>query len=266
MRPIFTIFILIFIIPKAISQGNIDGFYLSENKLSVTVGGGYENSNDYLAGTEEVGLSRNAYYLSLFAAYGLRDDLDINVSIPYIESGDNKNLQDLYVGIKYKIKQYNFSDGSLELSSAVGLSTPLSDYEIGDLNDIGQQATIIETRAMAHYKDNSGWFATVQSGFSFKQKETPNSLPVALKLGKATSSWYYDVFYDYQHSFGGIDYLGTPGPQNFREFSVDYHKVGGTLYRTVREDFGVFVSYSYILEGRNIFTGPTYSAGITYTL
>ncbi|HBY68723.1 MAG TPA: hypothetical protein DEG69_13815, partial [Flavobacteriaceae bacterium] len=66
----------------------------------------------------------------------------------------------------------------------------------------------------------------------------------------------------YQHSFGGIDYLETPPPQNFRRFGVDYHKIGGTGYRSFTNNFGAYVSVSYVLGGRNIFQGPGYGIGL----
>ncbi|MFT4848533.1 MAG: hypothetical protein ACI83B_001064 [Sediminicola sp.] len=76
--------------------------------------------------------------------------------------------------------------------------------------------------------------------------------------------WYYDVYYGYQYSFGGIDYLGTPAPQDFREFGSDYHKVGGTLYRAFKGNWGAYLSLSYLLSGRNTFLGPVYGVGLVY--
>jgi len=58
-------------------------------------------------------------------------------------------------------------------------------------------------------KKQSGWFLNLQSGFSFKFKEVPNSFPVTFKKGKASTKNYFDFWYDFQHSFGGIDYLET---------------------------------------------------------
>jgi hypothetical protein len=115
-----------------------------------------------------------------------------------------------------------------------------------------------------HYQWNSGWFATAQSGYSLKLDPTPNSVPLTVKAGKATAKWYYDAYYDFQHSFGGIDYLGTPPPQDFRAFGVDFQKVGGTVYRSFSDTLGVYVSLSYLFDGRNIFKGPGYGLGLVY--
>lgn len=266
MKVLTALIISLFIFSNSYSQGKIDGFYKGKSNATVVLGFGFEDPKSYFAGTEKIDLSRSLYSISLFAAYGITDNLDVNASLPYLSSNKESNLQDVSLMLKYRFFQTTSESGNLEFSLGAGFSTPVSDYKVGGLNDIGQQATIIETRAMAHYKWNSGWFATLQSGFSFKFEETPNSIPVTFKTGKAAGNWYYDVYYDYQHSFGGIDYLGTPRPQNFKELGVDYHKAGGTLYRTFSENFGAALNLSYILGGRNTFQGPAYGLSIVYNL
>lgn len=266
MKTLAVLIVSLFIFQHSFSQGKIDGFYKGKGKGSVVLGIGFEDSKNYFAGTEKIGLSRDLYYINLYGAYGITDHLDVNVSLPYLSSDDESDFQDISIMVKYRFFQTTSETGNLEFSLGAGLSTPVSDYNVGGLNDIGQQATVIETRAMAYYKWHSGWFATLQSGFSFKFEETPNSIPVTLKAGKAAAKWYYDVFYDYQHAFGGIDYRGTPPPQNFSELGVDYHKVGGTVYRSFSESFGAALNLSYLLGGRNTFQGPVYGVSIVYNL
>jgi hypothetical protein len=258
----FSILFLILFSLQTIAQGKVDGFYKGDGNLNTVLGFGFEDSKKYLAGDNKLNLERDTYYTSIFAAYGITDNLDLNFSLPYIINDNNKNLQDVSFYLKYRFKRA--SKGNVEFSVVGGLSTPISDYKIGGLNDIGQQATIIETRGLVHYICNNGWFGTLQSGFSFKLEEVPNSLPATLKLGRATSNWYYDVYYDYQHSFGGIDYRGTPAPQNFREFGVDFHKIGGTLFKPFSPSFGSYISVAYTFEGRNTFVGASYGFGLSY--
>ncbi|SRX54698.1 transporter [Aequorivita sp. CIP111184] len=266
MKILVSLTFSLFIFSNSFSQGKIDGFYKGRGKGSVVLGVGFEDPKSYFVGTERIDLGRNLYYINLYATYGITDNLDINTSLPYLRSDNESDFQDISVMLKYRFFQSASENGNLEFSLGTGLSTPISNYNIGGLNDIGQQATIIETRAVAHYKWNSGWFATLQSGFSFKFEETPNSLPITFKTGKALSVWYYDVFYDYQYSFGGIDYRGTPRPQNFSALGVDYHKVGGTLYRSFSKNFGSALNLSYIFGGRNTFQGFAYGLSIVYNL
>jgi hypothetical protein len=247
------------------AQGRIDGFYKGKNNGAVVLGLGFEDGQKYLAGvTGKLDLTRSVSYANLFGAYGITDNFDVNISVPYIVSDDNADFQDISIYLKYRLFQFQGDTGRLEIGAAAGFSTNLTNYALGGLNDIGQQATILEARAMFHYQWNSGWFATVQSGYSFKLEPTPNSFPLTVKAGKATAKWYYDVYYDFQHSFGGIDYRATPRPQDFRAFGVDFQKVGGTVYRTLSDSFGIYASLSYVLDGRNIFLGPGYGLGLVY--
>ncbi len=264
MQKLYLSIIFFLTLTAAFSQGKIDGFYKTQHTGSVVLGVGFEDPKKYLAGNDKLDLSRSLYYVNLYSDYGITDNLNVAASLPFLSSNKESNFQDVSFMLKYKAFQTNFENGSLELSFAAGFSTPVTNYQLGGLNDIGQQATIFETRAMAHYKFNSGWFATLQSGYSIKLQETPNSIPATLKIGKATTNLYFDLYYDYQHSFGGIDYLGTSKPQNFKEFGVDFHKIGGSVYKPISEKFGAYVALSYIVGGRNTFVGAAYGTGIVY--
>ena len=246
------------------AQGRIDGFYKSKQQGSVVLGIGFEDSKSYFAGTDKLDLGRSLYYASIFTAYGITENLDVNVSIPYLVSDDNANFQDISAFLKYRFFQWKTTTGKIEFSTGIGFSTNLTNYDLGGLNDIGQRATIIDARGMVHYGFDSGWFVTLQSGYSFKTGTTPNSIPATLKFGKATAKWYYDLYYDFQHSFGGIDYLGTPRPQDFSAFGVDFHKVGGTVYTSFSKKLGAYISLSYVVDGRNVFQGPGYGIGLVY--
>lgn len=201
--------ISILFLVQGFAQGRIDGFYKGQGAGSAVLGFGYEDSKKYYAGDMKLDLGRTVVYGSIFVDYGITQDLDASVSLPYIASDDNSDFQDMALWLKYRLFDQALSSGNLEFSVAGGFSTPVSDYELGGLNDIGQQATIIDLRGMVHYKINSGWFVTLQSGYSFKLEETPNSIPVTLKAGHAGSNWYYDLFYDYQHS---LEELTTEAP------------------------------------------------------
>ncbi len=264
MKKAILICCILFFVSEGFSQGKIDGFYRGEGNATAVLGLGFEDGKEYFAGTEKTGLTRSLYYGALYGAYGITKNFDVSLSLPYIMSNKNNDFQDIQLFAKYKVLEKDLEKGSFQISVATGFSTPVGNYTIGGLNDIGQQATILDGRVVVHYNLKTGWFATLQSGFSFKFDEVPNSVPVILKLGKTTAKWYYDFYYDYQHSFGGIDYRGTPSPQNFKEFGVDYHKIGGTVYRPISKNFGAYISLSYLLGVRNSFQGPGYGAGLVY--
>ncbi len=258
------LFLFLFSITTGYTQGKIDGFYKGAGNGTAVLGLGYEDTPNYFIGTERSDIERSLYYTSLFGAYGITERLNINISLPFFMIDDIFQAQDVSLYMKYLPFAQQFEKSKLELSVALGFSTPASDYEIGRVNDIGQQATFVEPRVMVHYQSNFGWFMTLQSGYAFKFEEVPDSMPVTFKAGKALSNWYYDVWYDYQSSFGGIDYRGTPRPQNFRELGVDYHKAGATVFRPIHPNFGVYASFSYLITGRNVFQGSGYGIGLVY--
>ncbi len=262
-------FLLLFLVVQSsfsLAQGKLDGFYRGKQNGTVVLGLGFEEGKKYLAGdiTGKLDITRSVFYSSLFGAYGITDDLDVNVTIPYIVSDDNADFQDIAIYLKYRIASVDTENSSFQFSVAGGFSTNLTDYDLGGLNDIGQQATVIDTRGIVHFQTNEGWFATLQSGYSFRSDPTPSSIPATFKAGRALAKWYYDVYFDYQHAFGGIDYRSTPPPQDFREFGVDFQKVGGTVYRSLGSSFGLYASLSYVYDGRNIFKGPGYGVGLVY--
>ncbi len=264
MKKIVAILFLFLSICEGFTQGKIDGFYRGSGNASTSLGLGYEDTPNYFVGTEKSDIGRTLFFGSAFVAYGITPDFDINTSLPFFVSNDKLRVQDITLFLKYRFYTFEFENSRLEISSGLGFSSPLSDYETGGLNDIGQRATILETRGMFHYHCNTGWFLTLQSGYSFKFEEVPNSFPLTFKAGRAMSKWYYDVWYDYQNSSGGIDYRGTPPPQNFKEIGVDYHKAGGTIYRPLGQDFGIYASFSYTISGRNVFQGAGYGIGLVY--
>lgn len=246
------------------SQGQIDGFYKQQHEGTLVLGAGFEDTKNYYVGSQRTDISRSLYYGNIFAAYGILENLNAQVAIPFLSSNDNTNFQDISVFIKYRFGKVVFEKSVLEFSAAAGFSTPLTNYDVGGLNDIGQQATTLQSRLMLHYQVDSGWFGTLQSGYNYKFDEVPNAFPLTLKVGKAAADYYYDIYYDYQNSENGIDYLGTPRPQNFKEFEVDFHKVGGTFFKPFNPNWGMYVSLGYVVSGRNVFQGPSYGLGLVY--
>lgn len=267
MSRFFTYWIpIVLFIPTTIisAQGSVDGFYRGKGNTTLVLGVGFEDTKHYFAGRDRTGFGRNLYSFSGFVSYGITNNLDVQASLPFLISNKQSDFQDLQLWMKYRWFQSDSEKRSIQLSFAGGFSSNVTGYRLGGLNDLGQQAKIIETRLIAHYSGNQNWFLTGQSGFSFKLGATPSSFPFTLKVGRATSKLYYDLWYDFQHSFGGIDYLGTPSPQNFREFGVSYHKVGGTVYVPFSDRSGMYFSPSYVLTGRNTFQGLVYHLGWVY--
>lgn len=240
---------------KTFSQGKVDGFFKGKGNTEIVLGGGAEFADKYFAGRNKVSLSRTIYNANIFIASGLLDNLDLYLATPYVIINDVKSIQDGSIYLKLKAYSKELNKGNLSISISSGFSANLAPYETEGLNAIGQQAKVIDIRPVVHYFSKNGWFGTAQVAYNYKFNPVPSAFNAAFKIGKATSMYYFDVWYDYQSSFGGLDYRGNPSPSTFRELGVDYHKVGATCYIAIFERFGSFIGTSYVISGRNIGQG-----------
>ncbi|MGV6861680.1 MAG: hypothetical protein ACWA41_07895 [Putridiphycobacter sp.] len=271
MKRLFFISIVLFSF-NGFSQGRVDGFYKGKGNFDAALSLGYEHNPNYYAGKTKVGLTRDIYFLNSFFAYGITDKFDVNFSLPFINvNGSTQSIQDANLTFKHLLFShvnsrcaYKNRTTKTELSGSLGFSSNLTDYQTGGLNAIGQQAKIIDGRIVVHHQFSIPFFVTAQVGYSYKFEPTPSSLPFAIKFGTAQAKFYADVFYEYQHSFGGLDYKGTPAPSSFTELGVDFHKVGGAFYKPLSNKFGLVAGVSYIFLGRNSVEGFGVNAGIVY--
>ena len=131
MKKLSTIVLLLSIV-TAYAQGKIDGFYKGKNNGAVVLGLGFEDGKKYFAGgSGKLDLTRSVSYGNLFGAYGITDDLDANISIPYIVSDDNADFQDISIYLKYRLFKSQGENGKFEISAAGGFSTNITDYDLG---------------------------------------------------------------------------------------------------------------------------------------
>jgi len=246
----------------AFSQGRVDGFYKGKGNADIVLGGGSEFTSNFYAGKNKIALPRDIHNLNLFIGAGLLDNLDLNLSVPFVMINNVRSLQDGSIYLKYKAYNKDLKKGNLSFSIATGFSSNIVDYETEGLSAIGQQAKVLDIRPVVHYFSNNGWFGTAQVAYNHKNDPIPNAFNTALKIGKAMAKDYFDVWYDYQNSFGGLDYRGTPAPTTFKQLGVDYHKIGATYYRTLAKKIGAYVGTSYVITGRNISQGPAFNLGL----
>ena len=157
------------------------------------------SSNNFVGGFAEYDLSDPYTTLStddLFVSYPTQSDESINITVRATGSDSNSDTATFKVnfpnntyfgvtgqnvsgsdlsssGFTQELKRKTeLGNGKLQLSLAGGFSTPIGNYTTGGLNDLGQRATILEGRALIHYHWHTGWFATFQSGYSYKSKPT----------------------------------------------------------------------------------------------
>jgi len=245
------------------SQGRVDGFFKGKGNLDAVFSISQEENKFYFAGREKINFSRETMSYNSFIAYGIVKDLDVNISLPYVDvNGVEKDFQDFSVFLKYKLNHFTIQKIGGDLILAGGFSSNVSDYQVGGGNAIGQQAKAFDLRPVFHFNLGKGFFTTIQSGFTYRLDPVPHSVPFAAKLAYAKAKYYIDIWYDFQYGIGGFDYRGTPAPPSFRELGVSYNKVGGTVYAPIFKYLGAFAGVAYTVSGRNIPHGLGMNVGL----
>ena len=262
----------------AAAQGLIDGFTRGQGKTDLAFSVTWEWYDQFWVGDTKVDappdlgpISSVSY--SVFIDHGLRDDLDLVASIPFVSrSGDGSapppdedGFQDLAVFLKYRAWQSSPSaigNGRISLLPAFGFQTPLSNYEGNTPVAIGHQDTDLDARFVLQYTANSGFFAALQSGYDFKIGDAPNALPFGIKVGRGGRKLYFAGWLAIQNSFGGTDIGAGPFPTN----EIDFTRIGGDVYLQLRPQFGISFSGGATLGGRNVGQAGMFSAGLVYRL
>lgn len=275
-------------ISTAFSQSPISGFMQGKGKGNVALSYSSEKyENVFLVPQEVEGVpvfnDVKINSASIYGVYGISDQVDVVMVLPYITATGNasqevltnnnfenerKGLQDVSVFVKYSPFYFDFGQSSLRLIGALGLKTPLGDYKVDEglqsIIAIGNRATTVSTTGMAMFKMNSGLFASGQFAGNFASDEVPNSFSSEVKLGYAASKFYADAFVANQTSTGGVDILGEGFTGFFPATKVNYTKIGLNLYTPITEGIGISAGASTVVEGRNVGKATGIYGGLVY--
>ena len=272
----------------AFSQSPISGFMQGKGKGNVSLSLSSEKYDKvYLVPQETDGVPIfNEVKLNstnLYATYGLSDQLDVVLSLPYISAEGNASqeqlnnlnysntrsgVQDVSFFLKYNPYFHNFGKSSLRLIGALGLKTPLGDYKVDEglqsIIAIGNRSTTVSALGLAMFKMDSGIFASGQIGGNIASNDVPNSYTSELKLGYAASKFYGDAFVANQTSTSGVDILREGFQGFFPATKVNYTKIGLNLYTPLYKDFGLAGGASTLVAGRNIGKATGFYGALVY--
>ncbi|MBU2018492.1 MAG: hypothetical protein KJ941_02495 [Bacteroidetes bacterium] len=250
-------FSLVFIF-QGFSQGPIDGFLKGKNILDIAVSGGFQKANEYIGAKGPLNIKREMIYSSIFAAYGITKNIDFIATLPYIGS----NFQDAGLYVKGRFLQ--LLNKRLDILAAGGTSFPVGNYSIGSALDIGQKATQFQGKFVAQYTLPHGIYLQAQTGYNYALNPVPSAYLVSSKLMWTPGKWYLDAWINYQNGLGDKVYQGDVPYSSFRELNADFTQIGGTIYRTLNQQFGAFVNGSKIIDGLGTFTTLAIGGGITF--
>ena len=258
--------------PAVYPQGPLDGYLKGKGVLDFAPSFSFNSANrfDGAAG-QHFSIPYRGSLLSLFAAYGLSERLDLVATSAYVFTEGNSGLQDGGVYAKYRPLYKDMAGaGKLGLLLGWGLSFPLADYEPLATAALGQKAVVAPVRIIAQWETPSGLFANITGGYNWRldrlsskdiaaivairpdyQPVQPRDFFTALfKIGFPAAHYYADAWLEWQQTRGGADF--TPDVADLPQaYGVSYTQVGGTIYYSESGKNGFFLSGGYILGGRN---------------
>ena len=272
------------------AQSPISGFMKAKGEGSITVTQSREDYNDVFLVPNKVNSvpvfnEVTTKSVSLYAEYGFSDRLNFVVSLPYIQTtgeatpatlanngfeNERSGFQDVSIYAKYKIKSYEVMSGNLDIIGALGVETPLGNYNVDEglqsIIAIGNRSTDITGLAIANYKHNSGVFAIGQVGYSLRSNEVPNALISQLKIGYAASVIYGDIYIANQLSGSdGVDILGEGFTGFFPATRVNYTRIGANMFVPVVKGFGLTAGINTYISGRNLGDSTGAYSGLSFS-
>lgn len=266
------------------SQGPIDGFFKGKGNADIALGFGINRSTNYTGHPDSLyNLGYSAQQFNLFGQYGITDNFDAIISLPFVFGSTENKFQDLGLHLKYRF--INKSTNSIKWTSlvAAGVSFPASDYQADVSGALGRREKKVPFRLVNQVKLENGVFLNLTASYfirfdkvdlgvlseyqdnhpEFELQQPSNHFSIMSRIGWASEHNFIEAFVRYQNTLGGIDYqFGAIQP--IQLYEVDFMKVGATYYYGGKEN-GVAVNLSYIPGlKRNI--GNIVFAGVSFIL
>jgi hypothetical protein len=273
-----------------LAQSPVSGFMKNKGEGAAVVSYSYEKYDKvFLVPAEVDGVpvfnEVSVSSISLYGEFGITDNFDVVVNVPYIKAKGNateqfaanngfenerKGIQDLKIYGKYRFKSFGFEKSNLDLIGALGLQTPLGDYAANEgvqsIIAIGNQSTSVTAMGIAMFKTNSGLFTSGQLGYSIRGNDVPNALLSELKIGYAASAFYVDTFIANQLSDkDGVDILQEGFTGFFPETRVNSTRIGLNAFIPVNSGLGITGGVNSYIEGRNLGKATGFYGGLAYS-
>ncbi|MCC8407543.1 hypothetical protein LJ707_01280 [Mucilaginibacter sp. UR6-1] len=283
--------------PTAHAQNEADALMMGKHNLCIAAGYSYSSWDRYWEGS----LKRDNANIGTFSAssimamlnYGIRDDLNIMVSLPYVStktsagtlSGLN-GLQDLSFYVKYRPVRKTFgSSQKLSVFAVAGYSAPSHNYNVDLMPvSIGMGSNVTTGRLIVDYQ-LSKFFATASGSYLYRsnveidrtayyttrqinsnQVQMPNAGVYQFRTGYRTPYIIAEAYVDHMRTYGGFDIRRNDMP--FVSNTMNSTNVGfeGKYYLPQLRALGLHAAAWRTLEGRNVGQATGFMAGVLYTL
>ncbi|OAV42735.1 hypothetical protein [Lewinella sp. 4G2] len=255
----------LFLGTRGSAQGPISGFPMAKGKAAIALTYSTDNYDTYLL-PDDVEEARDIETLSysFFAEWGMSDRASLVATLPYMQTNDGDgSLQDAALWIKYMNLDRRGERFAHRFFTAVGLSTPVGDYETTTVEAIGQRATVFQGRLTYQFQHDAGWFVQAQSGIDFQfAPEASSSWPVLLRTGYGAKYFYVEGWYEFitaLESGSGLQ-SATAGTGS------SWQRVGVTGYVPITKWLGVSVGGAWVTSGNFIGKSRRVNAGVIFNL
>ncbi len=252
------------------------GFLRGAGKTDVAVTYFLDTYDEFWVGGDRVSMpgvgevDRMGY--NLYAAYGLRDDLDLILSASYVEAEsdgaagapDESDLQAAVLAAKWRVLRRQYDWGEVSFSLLPGVSLPLTDYENNAITAIGDGQIDWRGRIVGHIQTHGGTFASIETGYDHRIGKPKDEIPIHLTVGHTFANRFtLSPFLSVVESLGGTD-IGPPGTNDFPTNEEDYVRTGLSAYYRLCEDVGITGSWRTTLDGRNTGDVEGFTLGLVF--
>ena len=274
----------------ASAQGD-SGFLTGEGRLFAALSYQRDVIDAYRIDGELVPLERDLVreYFSVFAAYGLSEDLELSASLSYaraeagagLEAVEESGLGDLYLATRWRPLSRRLGPGSVSLILAPGVKLPVGTYDADSEAAIGSGQTDLLGRVVGQYWHDGGTYLAVETGYDVRLEDPPDEVPLNLTLGHAFESGLsLAAFYSRVDSRGVISQSpapmvgampgsgsgsgtaqGSPPPPQ-TGLSGDFEQWGSSGSVLLFDDVSLALGYRQVLDSRSAWSGEGFWLGL----
>ncbi|RDC61892.1 hypothetical protein [Adhaeribacter pallidiroseus] len=289
-----TFLLLVFTSLVAKAQTEQDALMMGERKLCVAGSVGYNSWTNYWEGTfkrDNANLGEvSTKSAMLMLNYGLKNNLNIMASLPYIKVKATQGtlyglggFQDVGVFVKYKAWQQQLGQQNISLFAVGGYSTPSNKYNVDFLPMcIGLGSRVLSGRLIADVQvsklfftlsgaylhrsnveiDRSAYYTDHQ--INSHEVEMPDAGNFQFRTGYRTPRLIAEAFVDNMTTFGGFDIRKNDMP--FVSNQMNSTKVGveAKHYLAKIPALGFHANAWHTVAGRNVGQATGFMAGVDY--
>ncbi len=264
-----SLLLLLLATPWASAQDIVDGFTRGAGNTDIAIGYQTESYNKFYVGDQEMDLPPplgkiTVTSLNFYLAHGITNDIDLVASLPRVSASaagdgtgppDQSGIQDGTLMLKWRPWQAAITQSiTFDMSTAIGVRGPLSDYVSNAPVAIGHRSTDVELRAIGLLRFSSGPFASLSLGYSRRDGIVPDAALVSGSIGYAADKIYVEGWIFNQNSQSGTDIGDTVGfpTLGFPSNRINFLRVGLKGAYSFTDWLAVSIGGAITLNGRNV--------------